>query len=486
MRQASYFIRSRPLTDLRHYLMLWKTPVYTFRVRVNEGSVYLKEFVIDVTGSAPSFKHVEDTMKGVFETLLDSTDGEHITRVLDFGAAKFRNSLYFLKKGKKVAAVEFEELPKRSDFAKKTLQKCKKDPNFMELIFPHPFIAHPEQFDLVLLVNVLPVMPVFAERLLVIDLLYDKVSYGKYVLWYTQPEGGYKKIREAGKNRLGDGLWMGTTKKFKTFFKFHASEDILEMFALYGFKFVRKYSASGNTVILFQKTEHNLIRGILTPERILQAIPREEESEAPKKVEIARVKKTEEKQEIIPNPYCLSIEKLYAEALRAIPSGGENGNPEKYHRLVSQIILRIFRGALRNMEIKPDMNKGLAVLDTIYSNEGGFIAKFEKDSGLKCPYVVLEAKNYSFDLENPEFNQIQARLIDGVGKLGLLVCRNIDDNEKAKEHCDAALDDGDKHLILLTDEEILGLLDLSADGDTNAINDFMDKKIRALRLKSKK
>lgn len=461
--------------------MLWDTPVYRFRISISEESEFLKEVVFDVTGSAPSFTEVKDTMRGVWDSLLNSADLTRITSVLDFGAAKFRNTLYFLNKGKKVAAVEFEDLPKKSEDARAILDKCEGKKGFQHLIFPQPFITNPEKYDLVLLVNVLPVMPVFAERLLVLDLLYDKVNDDKYVLWYAQHEGEYRSIRESGKNDFGDGLWMGTKKRFKTFYKYHNVDDVLEMFALYGFQYLRKFSAPGNDVLLFQKTKHSLFHDVITPEKIEEAIPRDDTIEAPEVIKIRRVKETDLKKEIIPNPSTLAIQKLYSDTLRKIPTGKENA--ERYHRLISQIILRIFRGSLRNMELKVDMFKGLRVIDTVYSNAGGFFSRVATTFGIPCPYILLEAKNYTFDIENPEFDQITSRLIDDVGKFGLLVCRKADDKDAVKRHCEAILQDG-KTVIVLTDEEILNLLELSFQFDTDEIDDIMDRKIRSIRFRS--
>lgn len=151
--------------------MLWKSPVYEFRVPTSAQSKLLKEVVFDVTGSAPRWTEVEDTMRGAWDTFLESEEGKKIKTVLDFGAGKFRNTIYFLDKKKKVTAVEFEDLSKKSKDAKENLDECKKDNNFEHLIFPFPFIQDSQTFDLYLLVNVLPVMPVFVERLLVLDLL---------------------------------------------------------------------------------------------------------------------------------------------------------------------------------------------------------------------------------------------------------------------------------------------------------------------------
>ncbi len=398
--------------------MVWESPIYKFRVPKNDNEEDLVEIVLDVTLSAPSFLTVKDTMKGVFEKLLVE-EGKDVIDILDFGAAKLRNTLYFLKQEKNVCAVEFEKLSQTSPDAKEILAKCNSLGNFKTLMFPNPFIGYNSTFDLVLLVNVLPVMPVFAARLLFLQMLYGKVKDNKYILWYAQKEGTeYRRIREEGNNRLGDGVWMGTNRRFKTFFKYHCVEDVDEMMSLSGFKFIKKFSAPGNDVRLYQKTEYNLFKDIITEkkiERYIKTAPIDDPSMlAPKKV-----RKKNGTKEVIPNPYDLSIENLYRTALAKTDPG--TADAEIYHRITSHIIYRVFRGLLSNMEIKQDMDDGVKIIDTVFSNtaDKGFFANLSTNFNVKCPYIIVEAKNYTDDPTNKEYDQLAGRLKDDVGKFGI-------------------------------------------------------------------
>lgn len=76
---------------------LWETPIYKFRIPLGEESEELKEIVFDVTGSAPPFTDVKDTMRDVFEKLL-AEEGKGDKKFLDFGAAKLRNTLFFVQR----------------------------------------------------------------------------------------------------------------------------------------------------------------------------------------------------------------------------------------------------------------------------------------------------------------------------------------------------------------------------------------------------
>jgi len=467
--------------------MVWETSFYKFRVPKDDNgeSEDLTEIILDVTGSAPPFTDVKDTMSGIFDKLL-AEEGKQLTDFLDFGAAKLRNTLYFLKKGKKVCAVEFEKLSQTSADAKAILGECQKSSNFQNLLFPNPFIGRSDEFDMVLLINVLPVMPVFAERLLVLQILYQKVRDKKYILWYAQKEGtSYRKIREDGQNHLGDGVWMGTNKRYKTFYKYHEVEDIDEMMSLSGFDFIKKYSAPGNDVRLYQKTDHNIFSGVVDSNEIYQALENGSEIEEPTLTKPKRVKKEKDTKEIVPNPSKLSIENLYRKALNLTDTGDKAA--EKYHRIASHIVYRVFRGQLGNMEIKQEMDRGRKVIDTVYSNiaEKGFFANLSTTFKIKCPYVIMEAKNYSDDVENNEFDQLAGRLKNDVGQFGILACRQIKDAQAALERCQGYLNDNNKHIIYLTDADLISLLELYQDGDFKGINGFMDLKLRPLVFRAK-
>lgn len=391
-----------------------------------------------------------------------------------------------MSKGKNVCAVEFKELGEKSSDAKKNFQKCEKYNKFEKIVFPQPFIDHDGKYDICLLINVLSVMPVFAERLFVLQLLHKKITENGYILWYAQKEGSYKSIREKGENTFGDGIWMGTNRKFKTFYKYHKVEDIDEMMALCGFEYVKKYSALGNDVRLYRKTKHNLFSGIIRPADIMNVMPLDKTIEDPSTNTLKIVKRKQGVKERIPNPAELSIVNLYRKALSSIPHGSEYA--EQYHRLTSLIIYRVFRDSLRNMEIKRDMDGGIKIIDTVYTNNAdkGFFDKLSKTFQIKCPYIILEAKNYEHDPKNPEFDQLAGRLKDNVGKFGILVCRKIEDMERVIKRCEGYLDDGGKHVIFLTDEDLTNLLELYEDENIFGIDDFMDNKIKPLVFKSRK
>ena len=121
---------------------MWEKPLYPFRTPQSlddEDRRMLKEVYIDVTGSAPSFDTPESatsTLGNAFEEVLREFPQSRKLNVLDFGAGKLRNSIYFLDKGHIVHAVEFENLKNSSTHAKKLFSKAGAHyKNFKEYIF---------------------------------------------------------------------------------------------------------------------------------------------------------------------------------------------------------------------------------------------------------------------------------------------------------------------------------------------------------------
>lgn len=456
---------------------LWESPIYRFRVPTNEETpVDLKEIVVDVTGSAPSFKEPSENLKEVLGDIFAAGTPFVIESVLEFGAAKLKNISYILSKGKKVCAVEFEELAGNA-MTKANIEECRKyGDNFQELIFPNPFLNDTKKFDLVLLANVLPVMPVPAERLYVLKTLYDKLNAGKYLLWVAQKEGTYKAVREAGKNDLGDGVWMGKGRRFKTFYRYHPVDELDEIMSLFGFENVKRYSLSDDAR-LYKKTEHTLLHDMLTPELLQQHILSDQTISDPTSGEPKIVKNNGQHRIVAPNPKLLSVESLYIDKFKKLAPGQDNA--EIYHRLVSNVLARIFRGSLRNMNIKVEIDGGVKIIDTVFTNcaTKGFFSSLSNKQ-IDCAYPMVEAKNISRDPTNVEFDQLNGRLNSTRGHFGMLVCRQVKDETAVYKRCKTCLPNN--YLLFLTDDDIFELLDFARNKDEDAISDYMDKKLEAL------
>lgn len=72
--------------------------------------------------------------------------------------------------------------------------------------------------------------------------------------------------------------------------------------------------------------------------------------------------------------------------------------------------------------------------------------------------VFIECKNYSKDVANPELDQLTGRFSTRRGRLGILSCRNIDDENTFISRCADTYKDGNGLIIPITDKDIVRCL----------------------------
>ncbi len=210
---------------------MWESPIYRVQAEI-DGS--LDEILIDVTGSAPPMYVPGDQLTNTFEILLRGLSPSS-TRILDFGGAKLRNTLHLLEEGFHVYACEFEDLFERMKQAHDTLQLCEAFPNFHHLVFPNDFIEFEGEFDVILLINVLNIMPVPMERYCVLSLCRKKIKRDGRLLWYTQH--GYAPEPVA---YLNDGKVIGKGRKnYHQFYTEGNNEEINDRLGATGFMKVK-------------------------------------------------------------------------------------------------------------------------------------------------------------------------------------------------------------------------------------------------------
>ncbi|MDE1855117.1 MAG: hypothetical protein KGH57_02235 [Candidatus Micrarchaeota archaeon] len=221
-----------------------------YKIEAQDGGSS-REITIDVTRSASSFPVLGEGLRKVLGTVLRDTR-LGIKDVVEFGAGKLKNVPFILEMGKNVCAVEFEEL-NSNPIAQSNYTICRGYDGHFRRLDPEEFVKDSQKFDLALIINVIPTMPIASERDAALKLLNHKLRNGKFALWFAlKGDDVYKERQELDKTCL-DGVWLGEGKHLQTFYKNYTVDDVMSLMHNAGFMPFNRFHVETNHALLFRK-----------------------------------------------------------------------------------------------------------------------------------------------------------------------------------------------------------------------------------------
>lgn len=145
-------------------------------------------------------------------------------------------------------------------------------------------------------------------------------------------------------------------------------------------------------------------------------------------------------------------------ALVAIPTGARNASA--YQSLMVGILHFLLYPSLTNPVLEREINQGRKRIDISFENsaEGGIFSRLRQDPFFLAREVMIECKNYSHDLANPEIDQLIGRFDPRRGRFGIVTCRSIENMGRATDRCTDAFQSQQGAVIILTDADILDAL----------------------------
>lgn len=175
------------------------------------------------------------------------------------------------------------------------------------------------------------------------------------------------------------------------------------------------------------------------------------------------------------------VDHLVAE-LRSIPAGPENAT--KYHRTVVGILELLFYPRLFAPQVEREIHDGRKRIDITFDNgaESGFFYRLHQTHQTPCPYIMVECKNYSRDVANPELDQMGGRFSPNRGKVGLVVCRSIEDLPHFLARCADTYRDQRGIILPLVDDDLILLLDAKKNGNLIPDEEVLQDRLRSVAL----
>jgi len=468
--------------------MIWESSIYKFRVPANadEQQSDLKEIAIDVTLSAPPFPDPGDVLESAFAEVFDYLGDKEQLRILDFGAAKLRNTVYLLKKGYEVQPVEFEKLLNEAGQALEMREKAKefKD-KFSEPVFPNAFVNAKQRFDLVLLINVLSIMPVPAERLMVLEYCREKLKVGGHLFYYSMYGDKYYKAHCTDEVRIGDGYYMNKGKH-KSFYREFEDYEADFMLLSCGFELAHKIPIKNNHARLYRKQSSNLIEGMIPLSQVEKLTELGKSIDDPQTVPPKIVARDKNVQPVIPNPEDLSLENLWLRKLKQIPTG-KNGAAD-FHGLATLMLRRVFEPQLTNFKFEEKVQAGKHLAQVTASNHSkvGFFAWLKDSTAIihnRRPYIFIEARNYKY-VDRKEVSNFAKKLTELQFEFGFMIYRDANRRQLLKE-CQSLAKDH-KYIIPFLENDLIRLFKMFQANADQEIMNFLDDRFQELILKGRR
>ncbi|UYY97941.1 hypothetical protein OJ967_21400 [Peribacillus frigoritolerans] len=149
-----------------------------------------------------------------------------------------------------------------------------------------------------------------------------------------------------------------------------------------------------------------------------------------------------------------------------------------YHDLIFRSLTQIFENSLKRGKKEVAMHEGRKRVDIVFDNHdtNGFFAHIRDRNDIFCPKIFIECKNYSSDPSNPEVDQLIGRLGNLAGKFGILICREVMNEDVLMKRCRDAMIKNQDYIIWLEDKDIKALLKLKETLNEEGIIDYLSTK----------
>lgn len=150
----------------------------------------------------------------------------------------------------------------------------------------------------------------------------------------------------------------------------------------------------------------------------------------------------------------------------------------EYHNLITGILELLFYPNLTNPKKETPIHERRKRIDITFENcaESGFFFRLPTTHQIPSNMIMIECKNYTDDVGNPEVDQLAGRFSVNRGKFGMLLIRNVDDEILLMNRCKDIWSDKSEVIIPVMDTDIISALDSIIENNENKIEEILTKK----------
>lgn len=165
----------------------------------------------------------------------------------------------------------------------------------------------------------------------------------------------------------------------------------------------------------------------------------------------------------LPNRLTLPIGNLAPDLARLLKVKRGRATAHTYAKRFKTVFEALCPYSLDEGKSEAPINEGRKRIDILFPNMAESGAFRWAASRYAARFVIVECKNYTEDLANPEYDQLGMRFNRERGMFGIIACRRVKDMETALKRCRDAHRDGHGLMVPLTDDDLKHMVGVGVD-----------------------